>query len=139
MDSKNTRKSMTETTQKTPPGSMVRQSFSDSDNSMPFVEKVKPLSECVDIDELHDILILGNRFLEVSKEFSGIKYYADQPLHEFFCASLGQPTIETFKAEQMETFKNLLLQEDWTRMPLPDDFKIEELENPLHPFQKNIH
>ena len=34
----------------------------------------------------------------------------------------------------METFKNLLLEEDWNRMALPDDFAIKELENPLHPF-----
>ena len=86
------------------------------------------------MDELHDILILCNRFIEVSKEFSGIKYFADQPLHEFMCMKLISPTIDFFKQEQMEAFKNLLLQEDWTRMPLPDDFKIQELDNPLHPF-----
>ena len=45
----------------------------------------KPLCQCLEMDELHDILILGNRFIEVSKEFSGIKYFADQPLHEFMC------------------------------------------------------
>ena len=38
----------------------------------------------------------------------------------------------------METFKNLLIEEDWSRMQLPEDFEIKELENPLFPFQKNI-
>ena len=46
------------------------------------------------MDELHDIMIICNRFIEVSKEFSGIKYYADQPLHEFICQKLISPTID---------------------------------------------
>ena len=68
---------------------MIRSRNSDS-----FAPSVKPLSQCIDMDELHDIMIICNRFIEVSKEFSGIKYYADQPLHEFICQKLISPTID---------------------------------------------
>ena len=48
------------------------------------------------------------------------------------------PAVEFHKSDQIEAFKNLLLQEDWKRLPLPDDFTIKELEDPLMPFQSNL-
>ena len=43
----------------------------------PYPSSGKPLCQCLDMDELHDILVMANRFIEVSKEFSGIKSYQD--------------------------------------------------------------
>ena len=38
----------------------------------------------------------------------------------------------------MTSFKKLLQEESWSRMDLPADFELKELENPLAPFQKNV-
>ena len=87
---------------------------------------------------MHDVMLLSNRFIEISKEFSGMSYFTDQPLHQFITNSLILPSLEVYKVDQLETLKNLLLVEDWTRLPLPDRFKIQELVQPLHPFSSNI-
>ena len=73
---------------------------------------------------MHDVILLCNRFIEISREFSGIIYFTDQPLHQFISNSLIMPSVEVFKLDQLETLKNLLLVEDWTRLPLPERFKI---------------
>ena len=87
---------------------------------------------------MHDVMLLSNRFIEISREFSGIVYFTDQPLYKFLSENLITPSVELFKQDQLETLKNLLLVEDWTRLPLPDDFEIKELADPLYPFTSSI-
>lgn len=53
----------------------------------------------VDLPLMHDVMLLCSRFIEISKEFSGIAYFADQPLHKFISESLLEPSVEVFKLD----------------------------------------
>ena len=54
---------------------------------------------CVELPLMHDVMLLCNRFIEVSKEFSGIIYFTDQPLHQFITTNLVMPSVEVFKQD----------------------------------------
>jgi hypothetical protein len=49
-----------------------------------------------------------------------------------------QPKIDLLKHEQMSMLKQLLENEDWSRLPLPDKFEIAELQDPLKHMPKNL-
>ena len=83
-------------------------------------------------------MIVCNRFIEVCKDFSGTPLPADQPLHKFVASNLIEPTVDLFKQDQLEQLKNLLLVEDWTRLPLPDGYEIKQLADPLYPFSSSV-
>ena len=51
----------------------------------------------VELPLMHDVMLLSNRFIEISKEFSGIIYFTNQPLHKFITENLIVPTVELFK------------------------------------------
>ena len=38
----------------------------------------------------------------------------------------------------MANIKNLLEREEWSRLPLPDNFEIKEITDPFHEFPKNV-
>jgi len=60
----------------------------------------------------------------VCKEFSGTNEVAEIPFHQFISDKIIQPTIDNFKSEQVYALKQLLENEDWSRLPLPDKFEI---------------
>ena len=48
---------------------------------------------------MHDVMLLSNRFIEISREFSGIVYFTDQPLYKFLSENLITPSVELFKQD----------------------------------------
>jgi hypothetical protein len=46
--------------------------------------------------------------------------------------------VNQFNAVQIANVKNLLEREEWERMPIPDNFTIKEISDPLSEYPKSM-
>ncbi len=88
------------------------------------------------------MLTLSNKFIEIGQEFGGSELFEigekkeKTSLLHFLAFELTKKYTEDFNNLQITNVKNLLEREEWDRLPLPDNFRIKEIYEPLGEYPK---
>lgn len=82
------------------------------------------------VRELFDVLALTNKFLEIGLEFANPK---ECPLLDETLSLCNRYMLD-FKETQFNNLKDFISNEEWTRLPLPDNYQVKEFSELLTDF-----
>ena len=82
------------------------------------------------VTEIYDLLVLTNKLLEIGEDFSANE---DHALRRHV-VDLCRRYLGEFKTQQFNNLKTFVEGEDWTRLPLPDNYQISELKNVMRDY-----
>ena len=90
--------------------------------------------------------MLSNKFIEIGQEFGGCDLSmikssvveSKMTLLSYLNEELTFRYVNEFKTKEISILKNLLENEEWERIPIPDNFKLKEIEDPLFDYPKHM-
>lgn len=100
-----------------------------------FLQATNDIISSMNLYEIADLVVIINKFIEIGREFSD--QASKSQIQEYFDSIILKEFISQMREQELAKVKNYMDNDEWKRLPLANDYKVKELDNPFKGFVKN--